>query len=372
MRRERAVQLARIDLLRLLPAEPAIFLFREMLMYFRTILSGTLAAMLISVAAVRANDRSAPIPDQGVVTPFKALSGIFGTATDDGSFQVAQASDPRVGQLEEQLRKLNGTVEDLNFQILQLQEQLRKIQEDYDFRLQELEKKSDASGKKTPKVAGDGTRPPAPDQTASDPNSVEGVIAGDTAKTTMDGNGEPAKTFGVITVDKDGNVKSVESPGANVAAGGMPPAAGNSGTGTDNGGSIVAALPKTEDAEELYRNSYQLILSGDYSTAESGFRDHIARFPKSERAADAHFWLGEALLGQKKYRDAAETFLAAGKQYPKARKAPDTMLKLGISLAGLQQKEVACATFGEVTKRYPNASAALKERVKQEQALASC
>lgn len=342
-------------------------------MYFRTILSGTLAAMLISVAAARANDRSAPTPDHRLVTSSNALPGIFGTATDDGSFQVAQASDPRVGQLEEQLRKLNGTVEDLNFQILQLQEQLRKIQEDYDFRLQELEKKSDASGKMTPKVASNGTRAPVPGQTASDPNSVEGVIAGDTANTaTIDGNGDPAKTFGVITVDKDGNVKSVESPGSDVTAGGMPPAAGNSGTGTDNGGSIVAALPKTEDAEELYRNSYQSILSGDYSTAESGFRDHIARFPKSERAADAHFWLGEALLGQKKYRDAAETFLDAGKQYPKAKKAPDTMLKLGISLAGLNQKEVACATFGEVTKRYPNASAALKERVKQEQALASC
>jgi TolA-binding protein len=33
---------------------------------------------------------------------------------------------------------------------------------------------------------------------------------------------------------------------------------------------------------------------------------------------------------------------------------------------------VACATFGEIGKRYPNASGALKERVKQERALASC
>ena len=267
-------------------------------MYFRTILSGTLAAMLISVAAVRASDRSAPTPDHGVVTPSKALPGIFGTATDDGSFQVAQASDPRVGQLEEQLRKLNGTVEDLNFQILQLQEQLRKIQEDYDFRLQELEKKSDASGKTTPKVAGD-TSQPCPRSDRFGREQRRGCHCRGHCQHHHNGrrwrSGEPAKTFGVITVDKDGNVKSVESPRSDVAAGGTPPAADNSGTGTDNGGSIVAALPKTEDAEELYRNSYQLILSGDYSTAESGFRDHIARFPKSERAADAHFWLGEAL-----------------------------------------------------------------------------
>ena len=73
----------------------------------------------------------------------------------------------------------------------------------------------------------------------------------------------------------------------------------------------VAALPATDDPEELYRNSYEFILSGDYGTAEAGFRDHISRFPSDPKAADAHFWLGEALLGQKKYRDAAETFLAS-------------------------------------------------------------
>ncbi|RVD34122.1 tol-pal system protein YbgF, partial [Mesorhizobium sp. M4A.F.Ca.ET.020.02.1.1] len=122
----------------------------------------------------------------------------------------------------------------------------------------------------------------------------------------------------------------------------------------------------------LYRNSYQFILSGDYGTAEQGFRDHIGRFPKDSRAADAHYWLGESLLGQQKYRDAAEVFLAASKDYPKAKKAPDMLLKLGVSLVGLKQNDVACATFGEIGKRYPDISSALKERVKQERALAAC
>ena len=135
---------------------------------------------------------------------------------------------------------------------------------------------------------------------------------------------------------------------------------------------MVAALPTTNSAEELYRNSYQFILSGDYGTAEQGFRDHITRFPKDPRAADAHYWLGESLLGQQKYRDAAETFLAASKDYPKAKKAPDMLLKLGVSLVGLKQHDVACATFSEIGKRYPDISPTLKERVKQERALAAC
>jgi TolA-binding protein len=48
------------------------------------------------------------------------------------------------------------------------------------------------------------------------------------------------------------------------------------------------------------------------------------------------------------------------------------LLKLGVSMIGLNQKDVGCATFKEVTKRYPNATDAMKQRVKQEQALAAC
>ena len=45
----------------------------------------------------------------------------------------------RVQQLEEQLRQLNGKVEEMTFQLLQMQEQLRKAQEDNEFRFQDLE-----------------------------------------------------------------------------------------------------------------------------------------------------------------------------------------------------------------------------------------
>ena len=333
-------------------------------MYFRSILSGTLAAMFLSVAAVEARDVAASDHGVAVQRPAAGLPGVFDVSPADGSYQMAQASDPRVVALEEQIRSLNGTMEELNFQILQLQEQIRKMQEDNEFRFQELEKKSEAgAGKSNRAVAGN--TPAAEGKPAGE--SVEGVIANDA--TTDPNLGAPQKTFGTITVDKNGNVRTVETAPADE---GTAPAGNEAPAAKKGGGSIVAALPPTDDPEELYRNSYQFILSGDYSTAETGFRDHIERFPQNERTADAHFWLGEALLGQKKYRDAAETFLASSKAYPKAKKAPDMLLKLGISLVGLNQREVACATFGEVGKRYPNISSALKERVKQEQALAAC
>jgi tol-pal system protein YbgF len=318
-------------------------------MTLRTIIGGAVALFLSGASGQAASDRMATdepaAARQGVVSSLlDSLPGVFGEKPAAG-VQLAQAGDPRITQLEEQVRQLSGTIEELNFQILQMQEQMRKMQEDNEFRFQELEKKSDAAT--TPKS--DRTVTSEPPAAQDQPDET---VAGDAAPT----DSATSQTFGTIVFDKDGNVVGSQ-PGQ--------PAAGSDRT-------VVAALPSTDDPEELYRNAYEFILSGDYTTAETGFREHIDRFPADPRAADSHFWLGEALLGQQKYNEAAEVFLAANRDFPSSRKAPDMLLKLGVSLAGMNQRDVACATFAEVGKRYPDVTAALKERVKQEQALAAC
>ena len=391
-------------------------------MYFRTILSGTLAILLVSGAVAKADERAGLFDvfktaenAGGLSLPKIELPKLFGSKEQPAaSITVAQAGDPRITALEEQLRSLSGTIEELNFQILQMQEQIRKMQEDNEFRFQELEqKKTDAgapsdsnvasapaTGSATPAAPADQAAVPAPagQVTAEDgasadvPMEPEVLVdngTGDPAWSSpgtggADGLGAPPKTFGTITFDDKGNVtggseetdqtQSVQAAGDVSGATALPaptPVA-PAGVAPAQAETQVAALPSTDNADELYRNSYEFILSGDYSTAEQGFRDHISRFPQDQKSADANFWLGEALLGQKKYRDAAEVFLAANKQYPSSKKAPDMLLKLGVSLVGLDQRDVACATFAEIGKKYPNAGGVLKERVKQEQALAAC
>ena len=360
-------------------------------MHFRSVLSGTLALLLLSGFAATASGTGQPA-DSGFSFHLPTL-GIFGKKEKPEQQQIAQQQDgTTAASLEEQLRQMNGKIEELNFQVLQMQEQMRKQQEDNEFRFQQLEGGSSGqppAQKKSEAAPQDGdtgnsvaeapaTQAPADSGAQSDGGQSVGEVivesqTGDPGKVIT---GTPPKTFGTITVDKNGNVVDAGGNTQAIApAEGAAPAAEAPATGPKTGksnGTVVAALPSTNDPEEIYRNSYQFILSGDYSTAEQGFRDHIARFPKDAKAADAHYWLGESLLGQQKYHDAAEVFLAASKDYPKAKKAPDMLLKLGVSLVGLKQKDVACATFGEIGKRYPDISAALKERVKQERALAAC
>ncbi|AZO11101.1 MULTISPECIES: tol-pal system protein YbgF [unclassified Mesorhizobium] len=378
-------------------------------MHFRTVLSGTLALLLASsISSVAAPAGStAQSPDSGFTFHLPTL-GIFGDKTKPEQAQVAQQDGAGATGLEDQLRQMNGKIEELNFQILQMQEQMRKQQEDNEFRFQQLEggsqgakptgqKKSEAAPQNGDANGGDAgmadagadtnvadappTQAPAAAGTQSGGKSVSEVIVesqtGDPGKVIT---GAPPKTFGTITVDKNGNVVNAETDPQASAPAGAPAATASAPTAetpaksgkTKSGGTVMASLPSTNDPDELYRNSYQFILSGDYPTAEQGFRDHISRFPKDAKAADAHYWLGESLLGQQKYRDAAEVFLGASKDYPKAKKAPDMLLKLGVALVGLKQNDVACATFSEIGKRYPDVSGALKERIKQEKALASC
>ena len=299
---------------------------------------------LVSIGNALLGERQ-PVPKIRVPGPREQAQG---RAQAQEYIRLAQAGDPRVIQLEEQVRQLNGLVEELNFQVLQMQDQLRRMQEDNEFRFQELEK---------------GGAVPAAQKTEND--NVEEIIENsDGATATASGPATPPRTLGSVTFDKDGNVV-----GSNVEDNGLP--------GVENGvpstdGTQVAALPDTSDPDELYRNAYEFVLAGDYDAAEAGFRRHVEEFPNDSRAPDARFWLGEALLGQEKYREAAQVFLGANRDYPDARKAPEMMLKLGVSLAAMDQHDVACATLSEVRNRYPQASTAVLERAKVEQARAGC
>lgn len=269
----------------------------------------------------------------------------------------AQGADQRVLQLEEQVRQLTGTLEELNFQILQMQDQLRRMQEDNELRFQELEGGS-ASGDKSQQQGNAGGS--GDDEFyAQTPRVEDGARIEQPAVAQGDARvkGAPPRDFGTITFDANGN-----ATGAGVNP--VPAPADNT---------TVAALPPQGDTDdELYRNAYEFVLQGDYGTAEAGFRSLIERFPQSDHASDAHFWLGEALLAQQRPREAAEIFLSASRTYPQARKAPDTLFKLGVSLAAMNQRDVACATFREVLQRYPQVSAALKTSISQQQKQASC
>src|SRR5882757_1331889 len=104
-------------------------------MHFRTVLSGTLALLIVSsLPSFAASTDNAGQTSNGGFSFHLPTLGIFGDKKKPEAAQVAQQDGAGVTGLEDQLRQLNGKVEELNFQILQMQEQMRKQQEDNEFR----------------------------------------------------------------------------------------------------------------------------------------------------------------------------------------------------------------------------------------------
>ncbi|MCY0096450.1 tol-pal system protein YbgF [Hoeflea ulvae] len=286
---------------------------------------GALAFPVNAAPLLSGFERSAPLPP----------AGISSAAPEQAPLVLAQSGDPvfRIGQLEEQIRALNGRIEELGFQMLQMQEQMRQMQQDNEFRFQELEK----GGSQRSDAGSIMTLPDSGDQATA--STGQGEL----------GTGAPATDLGSIQFDDKGDlIGGIIEPDR----------------GTD-----TAALSSPDD---LYQVGYNHMLAGDYALAEQVFRDYVANHPEGSRAADAMFWLGEAQYSQGNYQDSAKTFLDAHKQYPRADKGADALLKLGMSLAKLDNRDTACATLREVLIRYPGASAAVRAKVSEEQILASC
>ncbi|MGI9357403.1 MAG: tetratricopeptide repeat protein [Rhizobiaceae bacterium] len=292
--------------------------------------------------------------------------------------QLAQAdSSFQVQQLEEEVRRLNGKVEELNFLLLQLQEKLRKMEEDNEGRFQEIEEKqSDAGGEKPddnqdvavaaqPETGGS-DRLEKPEASETEPasdvtqNSTESAAA--SPRTPPKPRGLAPRALGTLTFDENGNV--VDARPQDEQQAGLPD---SSSWDEALNASEFGATPN-----EVLSAGKNAINSKDYETAQRALSAHRAAWPNDPSAGQVLHYLGKAQFWQKNYFESANAHLEAHKNFPEATTAPDNLLGLGLALAGLNQREVACATYAEVIKQYPESEPRLGERVKNEQASAKC
>ena len=316
----------------------------------------------------------------------------------------AQSTDFRVDQLQEEVRRLNGRVEELSFQLLQMEERMRKMQEDNEFRFQELEDAADGAGGGEKKSdTGSGGKP---DRLGKSSGGTEAPIAGAAtgpaagpasderiAGVTPPGRppapparpreptepreprrGTPPRPLGTLTFDADGNLVTAVAPAGGPRLDEEPlPQPGEAGSPfADADAATDAAAEYGATPGAVFARAKTLYETRDFADAERAFRAHLAAWPKDPRGPAARYYLGQSLFWQKKYYDAASVLLDTHNAHPDARTAPDTLLALGLSLAGLDQREVACATYAEVLKRYPHAAGRLGGRVKAEQDAARC
>jgi tol-pal system protein YbgF len=133
-------------------------------------------------------------------------------------------------------------------------------------------------------------------------------------------------------------------PAAAGAAPGPPPAPSPAGIGVS-----------PDRAWNLAMGDYY---SGDFDLAISGFTAYLTNFPKSERADDAQFHIGQSYYTSGKYDQAIEAYGATIRIYPDSDLLPDAYVKLGESYRALKQVDRARQAFQSVIKNYPTSAAA--------------
>lgn len=292
----------------------------------------------------------------------------------------------RLNRLENQSRMMAGQIETLQYENRQLKEQLRKFQEDVEYRLQE----GKGGGKPAPAPANpgkvDGGNPgsgnPAakphkrsdafdPEQNPGQPGAPQQF--GSTTPSVPLAAAAPAQPRplprGAIEPAEE---TEAATPGYDEPVDLRPPSrVGTTGALPDRPSGSVAATA-TGDAVSDYETAMGHIQARRYEQAEMDLRQFIQSHPRDGRVPAATFWLGESYLQRNRNREAAEQFLKVSTDYARSAQAPEAMLKLGVSLNALGAREQACATLAELERKFPSAGSNVRQGVAREQKRARC
>lgn len=136
---------------------------------------------------------------------------------------------------------------------------------------------------------------------------------------------------------------------------GAPAAAAAGGPVTDSKGNPLK--PSDANAKAMYNSAYKLVVANKLQDSIPAFKSFIEKYPDSDLAPNAWYWLAQVQFKLKQNQDARVSFLnAAG--FRNSPKRPDSLYKLGLiyKLSGDQDK--AKRFFEVVAKQYPNDTAA--------------
>ena len=355
--------------------------------------------------------------------PGRALAGSdrapIVLAQDDPDAQPDASSTAallvRVDRLENKLRTLTGQIEQLQFQNKRLEDALRKMQQDVDFRFQDLNRAPIAPGGKPPvqrrgdlgdsgsdAVADATPATPAPPAAATAPApSAATPKRGDAFDPATDPSapgapkplGSAASATPALRPSMPSTVAPVPGrPAAGLAAApephapldlthglnAAPPAAVASATPEPveaapvppPAGGLASLTPGSTRAE--YETDYALYKGARYDAAITGFNDFLGKYPNDRLVPDATYFLGESYARLGRHREAAEQFLKLSTDYTKSSRAPDALLRLGMALNALGANAQACATYQEVDRKYPTAGPDVRAGVERELKRARC
>ncbi|MBN2124470.1 MAG: tol-pal system protein YbgF [Deltaproteobacteria bacterium] len=120
----------------------------------------------------------------------------------------------------------------------------------------------------------------------------------------------------------------------------------------------VTSAPRSEEVG-LYDASLASFREGKFEDAMAGFRQFLQSYPKSDRADNAHFWIGECHMALKQYEQAILAYQEVIKKYPKGNKVANALLRQALAFLEIKDKTSSSLLLKKIIRNYPNSNEAV-------------
>lgn len=121
----------------------------------------------------------------------------------------------------------------------------------------------------------------------------------------------------------------------------------------------AGAAPGDPAKEKLfYDAAFDLIKAKDFAKADQAFSAFLRKYPNSQYAGNAQYWLGEVKLAQGDLQGAGRAFAQVSQSYPQHQKVADSLYKLADVERRLGNNSKAKGILQQVVAQYPGTSAA--------------
>lgn len=208
-----------------------------------------------------------------------------GGGAQDGSAAGIQV---QIDELREQLRKINGKLEENAHRMTQLENQMQAMAKDNEFRFQALEQAAPV---------------------ANAPAAAQAATSAPTASAASTTTAAPVATAATPT-------------------------------------------PAFASSKEHYNYAFSLMNKAQYAEAGEAFASFVKTYPQDPLVGNVYYWLGETWYVRGDFVKSADSFRQGFEAMPKGNKAPDNLLKLAMSLGKMKQQKQACVVLSQLLKKF--------------------
>jgi tol-pal system protein YbgF len=119
-------------------------------------------------------------------------------------------------------------------------------------------------------------------------------------------------------------------------------------------------------AASVYQSAYSDYSIGKYELAYSGFKSFIEKYPNTELAPQAQFYLGECFYSRKMWEDAIKEYQKVEELYNRSDQIISAKLKIALCYENLGKKQEALKLFSLIVENFPKRPESLtaKEKIK--------